>query len=545
MENVKRAGIYARVSSEEQAKNSSIGDQIARGNATAQQRAWRVEGTYADEGVSGTTAARTEWQRLLSDCRAGRIDVVIATKWDRIARTAMIGLEIAAQLEEVNVGLVVVEADFDTSTPTGKLARHMMLGFAAFDRDTLVERMGRGQRAMAERGGWPGGKQAPYGFVAVGGGRANRLLIHDGEAAVLRHVVAWVVDEQLSTGQVAQRLNAAGMLTRTGRLWTHQNLRRHLTERTLLGEVRWGRVEKTHRSTRATGKYGPTVVIQYDPIISPERFDALQVAMSVRAHGPNTPRKPYPLSARLVCFCGEPFGGTWRADRDLRQYKCRATKWSAAGAATCDARRLDAEWVEGIVWREITDVLAHPERLLSYVGDYLSLRAHQVAVERDESADVTARVAQLERALARAIKSSFLAEEEPEAHADAVAQIRADLADARARRDLLTEWQEESAKQSARMRDVWALAEIASERLLNMTLEQQCQVLALLDVRVQVTDPPDDRPRRGGTLLTRQGAVRPSLHITGSVPHESLLDLFVEGGYPAAAGTPVASPRRR
>ncbi|MCW2671769.1 MAG: Resolvase domain protein [Frankiales bacterium] len=543
MESVKRAAITARVSSEEQAKNSSIPDQIARGKVAAEQRGWTVAGTYADEGVTGTTADRPEWQRLLADCRAGKIDVVIATKWDRLARNAMVGLEIAAELERLNVDLVVLEADFDTSTPTGKMMRHVLVGFAAFDRDTLVEKMGRGQRAMAERGGWPGGNQAPYGYRAVGGGRDNRLEINADEATILRQAIAWIVEDQMTTGQVASRLNAAGMLTRKGRLWTHQNLRRHFVERTLLGEVLWGRMEKTHRSTRASGKYGPPVLIQYEPIISTERFDALQRAMAIRARGVNKPRKTYPLSGRLICFCGEPFGGAWRADRDLRQYRCRAAKWTATGEAVCRARRLDAEWVEHVVWTEITGVLAHPERLMAYVGDYIGLRAHQVQVERDESAEVQARVATLERALARAVKSSYL-DDEPEAHAEAVAQIRADLDESRQRRDLLVEWRQESAQQSARMRDVWALAEIATDRLNGMSVQQREQVLALLDVRVSVLDAPPNAPARGG-LNGGLGPARPSLHIGGSVPHERLLDMIVEGRYPVVAGSRSAEPPPR
>ena len=376
-----RPGVYARVSSEDQAKNSSIDDQIARGRAAAQQRGWTTPAVYPDEGATGTNADRPQWQRLLADCRAGLIDVVIATKWDRVARDARVGLDIAAQLESLGVSLVVVEADFDTTTPTGKLMRHQMIGFAAFDRDSLVERMGRGQHAMAERGGWPGGKQAPYGYIAVGGGRDNRLVVNEQEADVLRLVVGWVVDERLTTGQAAQRLHSNGILTRTGVAWTHQNLRRHLTERKLLGEIQWGRTETTYRSSRATGKYGPTVTLQCEPIISKERFDSLQVSMSLRARGPNKPRQIYPLSGRLVCHCGQTFGGCYRADRHLRQYRCRAAKWTAVGDPSCDARRIEADWIEGLVWQEVVRLLSQPDWLVATVEDYVSLRTSQVAVE--------------------------------------------------------------------------------------------------------------------------------------------------------------------
>jgi DNA invertase Pin-like site-specific DNA recombinase len=540
---VTRSGVYARVSSEEQAKNSSIGDQVSHGQNAARLRGFGQPGIYSDEGVTGTTANRPAWQRLLADCRAGLIDVVLVTKWDRLARNALVGLEIAAQLEDLGVRLVVIEADFDTGTPSGKMMRHMLVGFAAFDRDTLVERMGRGQHAMAERGGWPGGKQAPYGYKAVGGGRDNRLVICEEEAAVLRQIVNWVVDDQLTTGQVAQRLNAAGTLTRKGRRWTHQNLRRHLTERKLVGEILWGRLEKTYRSSRATGKYGPTVTIFCEPIISEERFAALQTAMSLRTRGTNKPRQIYPLSGRLICFCGEPFGGSYRADRDLRQYRCRAAKWTAAGEPPCSARRICADWIEGVVWEQILALLAKPERLLSTVEDYVALRAGQVEVERDESADVQANIVKLERALSRALMSSYM-EDEPDAHDAVIAQIRVELDQARARQELLVSWKQESSERSARMRDIWSLAEVAVQRLGAMTLEQRQQVMALLDVRVTVLEARVEGPARGG-FMGGLGPAQPRVRIEGSVPHATLLDMIVEPGYPRALSTPPVAPPPR
>jgi site-specific DNA recombinase len=538
-----RAGVYARVSSEDQAKNSSIKDQVDRGEGKAKERGWVLTDIYKDEGASGTTAARFQWQRLLADCQAGAIDVVIVTKWDRVARNARVGLDIVDQLEALGVSLVVIEADFDATTPTGKLLRHQMIGFAAFDRDSLVERMGRGQHAMAERGGWPGGTQAPYGFHAVGGGRNNRLEIHEGEATILRLMVDWVVDDQMTTGQVAQRLNAAGILTRKGRQWTHHNLRRHLTERKLVGEVRWGRTEKTHRSSRATGKYGPTVVVPVDHILSQERFDALQTAMSVRARGENKPRQIYPLSGRLICFCGEPFGGSFRADRELRQYRCRATKWSASGKATCDARRIEAGWIEDLVWVEIIELLAHPKRLLVTVDDYIAMTGDRVTVERDEASDVSANIGRLERALNRALRSSYM-DEEPKAHGEVIAGIRRELADARARQHLLAEWIREINEQSVRVKDIKSLAEVAVERLGQMTLTERQQVLTLLDVRVTVLEPRTEGPSRGG-FMGGIGPARPRVHIEGSVPHASLLDMVSGPGYPSVVGTPPAAPRPR
>lgn len=255
-EQTRRPAIYTRVSSGEQVDNTSLDEQERRCRALALSRDHKDALVYREEGVTGTTADRPEWQRLLDDCRGGLVSTVYVLNWKRLARNARVGLEIAAQLEDLDVGLVVVEADFDTSTPTGKMMRHMMVGFAAFDRDSIVEQMARGQHAMAAQGLWPSGGASPFGYRASGG-KGNTLVVHEEEAATVRLMVGWIVDERLTTGEVSRRLNAMGRFTRTGKEWTHSNLRRILRQRVLLGEVIWANTEKTHRSYLPTGKYGP------------------------------------------------------------------------------------------------------------------------------------------------------------------------------------------------------------------------------------------------------------------------------------------------
>ena len=537
-----RVGVYCRVSSEEQVLGTSLDDQASRGQSEATRRGFETVNIYRDEGVTGTTSDRPAWNRLIQACRMNLIDVVIATKWDRIARSARVGLQIADELEELGVRLIIIEADFDTSTPTGKMIRHMMVGFAALERDTIVERMARGQHAMAERGGWPSGGASPYGYRAVGGRRDNKLHIYEPEAETIRTVVGWIIDEGLTTGEVCRRLNAAGRVTRRGRPWQHQNLRRILTQRVLVGEVVWANTKKTHRSYKPTGKYGGPVTLNLTPIITEERFDALQKAMAVRAYGRKQESKPYPLSGRLTCHCGEPFGGVWRRDRDLRQYRCRAAKWTATDALRCRARRIDAAWVEGVVWDEVAALLSQPERLLACVHDYLGLRAGQVVVECDESAAMDANVARLERGLSRARKSALL-DDDPDAYAELIVELKDELDSARRQRDMLLAWRQESAQEATRIRSMWELAEAAADRLPAMSIEEKAEIFAILGIRVTVLDPPPGAPARGGRD-GGYGPAKPRLRIEGSVPHQQLLEAIAPGN-PSIAGLPPAAPRRR
>jgi site-specific DNA recombinase len=537
-----RAAVYCRVSSEEQVHGTSLDDQAARGDSEANRRGYGRITVFRDEGVTGTTSDRPAWNRLIEAARNGQVDVVIATKWDRVARSARVGLQIVDELERLGVSLIIIDADFDASTPTGRMIRHMMVGFAALERDTIVERMARGQHAMAERGGWPSGGASPYGYRVVGGRRDNTLSVHEAEANTLRNVVRWVVEEGLTTGEAARRLNASGHLTRHGRLWSHQNLRRILTQRVLVGEIIWANTAKTHRSYVPSGKYGGPVTLHFEPIIDEELFARLQTILALRAHGPNTRAKPYPLSGRLMCYCGEPFGGVWRSDRDLRQYRCRAARWTATGEERCRSRRIDAKWIEGVVWQEVVRLLAQPERLLQCVNDYLGIRSSQLVVERDETDSIAGNISRLERALHRARMEALL-DDDPGAYTALISEIKKELDGAKIQSELLRTWREESARESTRIRTIWEMAEAAAERLPAMSIAEKAELLSILDVRVTVLDPPLDVPARGGRN-GGYGPARPRLRIEGSVPHQQLLNVLAPGDL-TVAGTPLASLRPR
>jgi len=533
---VKRAAIYVRVSSEEQVGNTSLDDQEARCRRELEHRGWALAGVYREEGVSGTKDSRPQFDQLLAACRAREVDVVLATKVDRLARRSWIFGKLVEDLEELGASVVVLEANIDTTTPAGRAMREILGTFAALDRDSTVEKMARGQHASAALNRWPC-SMTPYGYRHATPKDDTHLVIDEEQARLIRAATDWLVDERLSTGEAARRLNALGWLPPKGGLWTHQNLRRKLSSRGLVGQFIWADVERGI----ASGKYGDSVQVRADPILTESRWRALQSALGRRAYGYKRPSKPYPLTGRLVCSCGQPHGGVWRGDRDLRQYRCRGSKWSAAGQ-TCNARRINADWVERLVWEQVCGLLAEPGRLLACVGDYAGIRQGELGAQTDNWGEVQARVTRLERALTRATKATLLADE-PGVEQELAEQFRAELADARRMEAQLRGWRESSTAEVQRVADLQALAEHAARRLPAMSLQERAEVLALLDVRVTVLDDPPAVPRRGG-VNGGAGPWRPQLRIEGSVPHAKLLDTLTEAGDPEAHKRPPDGPPR-
>jgi len=141
---VKRAAIYCRVSTDEQAEHGySLADQQERGRAyiASRGRGWMpVEESYIDDGVSGTLRDRPALGRLLADAKAGKIDVVVCTKLDRLARKLRVLLSIWDELEDMGVAVVIIEESIDTTTAIGQLVRNVLGAIAEFEVDTIAAR---------------------------------------------------------------------------------------------------------------------------------------------------------------------------------------------------------------------------------------------------------------------------------------------------------------------------------------------------------------------------------------------------------------------
>lgn len=128
---------YARVSTRGQAKDGN--------SLEAQENALRSVGAseiYAD-AFTGTKTHRPELDKLMAVMQAG--DTLVVTKLDRIARSATQGIELVQKLLDRGITVHVLNMGLLDNTPTGKLIRNIMLAFAEFERDMIVERTQEGK----------------------------------------------------------------------------------------------------------------------------------------------------------------------------------------------------------------------------------------------------------------------------------------------------------------------------------------------------------------------------------------------------------------
>lgn len=130
---------YGRVSTEDQRLDAQI-EALKNGGA---------ERIFADK-ISGSKRKRPELDKMLDQLRRG--DVVLVTKYDRLARSLTDLLDIVAQIEEAEAGFRSLAEDIDTTTPAGRLIFHVFASIAQFERERIRERTMEGLEAARKKG---------------------------------------------------------------------------------------------------------------------------------------------------------------------------------------------------------------------------------------------------------------------------------------------------------------------------------------------------------------------------------------------------------
>src|SRR5437899_1749397 len=187
----KRCAIYTRKSSEEglEQEFNSLAAQHEACEAyirSQQHEGWVLtRNRYDDCGFSGGNLERPALRHLLTDIRAGRIDIVIVYKVDRLTRSLADFARLVEIFDAQAVSFVSVTQQFNTTSSMGRLTLNVLLSFAQFERDVTGERIRDKITASKKKGMWMGGN-VPLGYDA----RERTLVINPAEAETVRRIFA-------------------------------------------------------------------------------------------------------------------------------------------------------------------------------------------------------------------------------------------------------------------------------------------------------------------------------------------------------------------
>src|SRR5262245_30516724 len=232
-----RCAVYTRKSTEEGLDmefNSLDAQREACDSYVASQKAegWVLMGDrYDDGGFSGGTLERPALQRLIADIEAGRIDVVVVYKIDRLSRSLMDFAKLVEVFDRNNVTFVSVTQSFNTTTSMGRLTLNVLLSFAQFEREVIGERIRDKFSASRKKGMWMGG-WAPLGYDI----KDRKLVISEAESATVRALFQRFIRCGSMTKLVVA-LRSEGMTTKGGKPVDKGYIYRILNNRVYIGDA--------------------------------------------------------------------------------------------------------------------------------------------------------------------------------------------------------------------------------------------------------------------------------------------------------------------
>ena len=354
-----RCAVYTRVSTDERLDmefNSLDAQREAAMSYIASQKheGWLLVGDrYDDGGFSGGTLERPALQRLLRDVEAGRIDVIVVYKVDRLSRSLTDFARIVEVFDDHNVSFVSITQQFNTTTSMGRLTLNILLSFAQFEREVIGERIRDKFAASRRKGMWMGGNP-PLGYDVVD----RKLVVNEKEADLVRLIFRRFLRVGSAT-KLAQELRRAG---RTTKSWTTQdgNRRRgRAIDKCAIYKILGNRVylgEAVHKGTSYPG--------EHEAIIDRATWDKVQTILANNTVArSNQTRAQTPALLRGLIFAP---GGhamtpshTRKSGKLYRYYV--AMDAIRQGYAECRVRSVPAAEVEEAVVAQVRHLLRTPE----------------------------------------------------------------------------------------------------------------------------------------------------------------------------------------
>ena len=308
-----RVAAYARVSSDSADQLNSFATQVAYYTDFIQSKdEWEFAGLYADEAVSGTTAdKRDDFQRLLADCRAGKIDRILVKSISRFARNTLDCLQTVRELKQLGVAVEFEKEGIDT----GNMGSEMLLsilGSAAQEESLSISKNLKWSYRRRMKSGDFITCNAPLGYFLKDGA----LVPDPQEVPIVQYIFSSYLAGH-SMDEIATFLNdqEAKYSRKEMTRWYRTSIRYILSNEKYIGD---SLLQKTFTpnelplvNIRNRGQLSQFYVKDSHPAIIPlEMFEAVQRLMKRRAATHTAKPKPggFPLSHMMKCgFCGSTF----------------------------------------------------------------------------------------------------------------------------------------------------------------------------------------------------------------------------------------------
>ncbi len=371
-----RVAAYCRVSTDSEEQASSYDIQIEHyTNYIKKNKEWELAGIFADDGITGTnTKKRDEFNRMIEECMAGSIDMIITKSISRFARNTLDCLKYIRQLKDKNIAVFFEKENINTMDSKGEIMLTIMASIAQQESQSLSQNVKLGIQYRYQQGEVQVNHKRFLGYTKD----ENKQLVIDPEGAEVVKRIYREYLEGASLLQIARGLEADGILTAAGKAkWRPETLKKILQNEKYIGDAL---LQKTYTvdflSKKRVKNNG--IVPQYyvenshEPIIPRELFMQVQEEMVRRANlrGGKDGKKrvyssKYALSSIVYCGqCGDIYRRVHWNNRGYKSIVWRCVSRLEEKGSECTAPTINEETLQTAVVKTINELLANKEPFL-------------------------------------------------------------------------------------------------------------------------------------------------------------------------------------
>ena len=315
-----RVAAYARVSSGKEAMLHSLAAQVDYYSTYIRHHpGWEYVGVYTDEAKTGTKDSREGFQRLLADCKNGKVNHIITKSVSRFARNTVTLLETVRELKNMGISVYFEEQNINTMTADGELMLTILASYAQAESLSASENQKWRVRQNFEEGKPWRGYMLGYRY------KDGEYVIVPEEAEIVKRIYADFLSGK-GIEAIMKSLNGSGVLTQQGFTWHRSAVMRILRNYTYTGNLLLQTKYRENHLTKIT-RFNHGELPQYhatdthEAIIDMQTFEAVQAEIARRAEKYTKPhkRKEYPFGGIMTCaICGKhyrrkttPTGPVW------------------------------------------------------------------------------------------------------------------------------------------------------------------------------------------------------------------------------------------
>lgn len=342
-----RVAAYARVSSGKDAMLHSLSAQVSYYSDLIQNHpGWVYCGVYTDEALTGTKDSRENFQRLLADCRDGKIDIVITKSISRFARNTVTLLETVRELKSLGIDVFFEEQNIHTDSGEGELMLTILASYAQEESRSASENQKWRIRKSYEQGEvlqW----RHLFGYDIT----KDSVTINPVQAEIVKEIFDRAISGE-SFGSISRDLNERGIKTAFGNKWHQSRIRDILSCEKYIGDAVLQKKYVNNYIEKKIVKNKGELPMYYaegthDPIIDRSTFEKAQEVLrywdeKTKNH---SKQKNYPFTGKIICGnCGS----TYKHITTHGKFYWNCRTFQEKGNSFCHSKQIPEKILEAV-----------------------------------------------------------------------------------------------------------------------------------------------------------------------------------------------------